>query len=214
VSDLPDECSAVVVDELALARAGAVAVLHARGVEVAGETHAAREAARLVTMEGVDLVVLGNAADLPTGDAARRLLALRPRPAVVALVAPVAEQLVAYLLALGVQGVVLRTGTTEELGAAVDAVRKGKQYVAPGLHGALRGALRPREPAGGEALLSSREREVLGLLAQGRSNREIAAALSVTLATVKSHLVHIYAKLDAGNRNEALGRALALGLLA
>ena len=54
---------------------------------------------------------------------------------------------------------------------------------------------------------------MLACLAQGRSNREIAAALSVTLATVKSHLVRIYAKLEAGNRNEALGRAVALGLL-
>jgi len=57
-------------------------------------------------------------------------------------------------------------------------------------------------------------REVLACLAQGRSNREIAAALSVTLATVKSHLVRIYTKLEASNRNEALGRALALGMLA
>ena len=62
-------------------------------------------------------------------------------------------------------------------------------------------------------LLSSREREVLACLAQGLSNREIAATLSVTLATVKSHLVRVYAKLEAGNRNEALGRAVALGLL-
>ena len=83
-----------------------------------------------------------------------------------------------------------------------------------GLHGALAGAVRPRplddQP---NELLSSREREVLACLAQGRSNREIAATLSVTLATVKSHLVRIYAKLEAGNRNEALGRAVALGLL-
>ena len=51
------------------------------------------------------------------------------------------------------------------------------------------------------------------LLAEGRTNREIAGDLSVTLATVKSHLVHIYAKLGAANRNEALGRAVSLGLL-
>ena len=54
---------------------------------------------------------------------------------------------------------------------------------------------------------------MLVLLAEGRTNREIAGQLSVTLATVKSHLVRIYAKLEANNRNEALGRAVALGLL-
>ncbi len=56
-------------------------------------------------------------------------------------------------------------------------------------------------------VLSSREREVLVLLAEGRTNREIAAELSVTLATVKSHLVRVYAKLEATNRNEAVGAA-------
>jgi LuxR family maltose regulon positive regulatory protein len=63
-------------------------------------------------------------------------------------------------------------------------------------------------------VLSSREREVLVLLAEGRTNREIATSLSVTVATVKSHLVRIYSKLEAANRNEALGRAVSLGLLA
>jgi len=72
--------------------------------------------------------------------------------------------------------------------------------------------VQPREPAVDHGL-SAREREVLALLAEGRSNREIASALSVTLATVKSHLVRIYAKLEAKNRNEALGKAVSLGLL-
>jgi ATP/maltotriose-dependent transcriptional regulator MalT len=61
--------------------------------------------------------------------------------------------------------------------------------------------------------LTVREREVLGLLASGCSNREIASTLFVSLPTVKTHLAHIYDKLDARNRNEALGRAMTLGLL-
>ena len=58
------------------------------------------------------------------------------------------------------------------------------------------------------------EETVETLLAGGATNREIAATLSVTLATVKSHLVHVYAKLEVRNRHEALSRAVALGLLA
>ena len=84
---------------------------------------------------------------------------------------------------------------------------------APARRARRRGAARRSFEDEPNELLSSREREVLACLAQGRSNREIAATLSVTLATVKSHLVRIYAKLEAGNRNEALGRAVALGLL-
>jgi ATP/maltotriose-dependent transcriptional regulator MalT len=64
-----------------------------------------------------------------------------------------------------------------------------------------------------ESSLTVREREVLALLAEGHSNREIASSLYVSLPTVKTHLAHIYAKLGAKNRNEALGRAVALGLL-
>ncbi len=62
-------------------------------------------------------------------------------------------------------------------------------------------------------MLTLREREVLAFLAAGRTNREIAGALSVSIATVKSHLVHIYDKLGAANRNEAIGRAVAAGIL-
>ena len=107
----------------------------------------------------------------------------------------------------------LRAGSAEDLAVVIGSARKGVQHVATALQSALadRGRLRVAPPA--DDLLSAREREVLACLAQGRSNREIAVALSVTLATVKSHLVRIYAKLEATNRNEALGRAVALGLL-
>ena len=95
----------------------------------------------------------------------------------------------------------------------VDAARKGDRTSSPALHGALSGAVAlPALDDRTAEVLTSREREVLVLLAEGRSNREIAAALSVTLATVKSHLVRIYAKLEASNRNEALARAVVLGL--
>ena len=211
MSEELDGRTAVVVDELALARAGIVSVLRAQGIDVVVETHAAKEAARVVAMEGCDLVVLGAAVDLPMGDAARRLAACRPRPAVVAMVPPATTD-VAYLLALGVEAVVLRSGSTDELTEAVAAAVKGAQHVAPALHGTLTGALRPRPVDGGP--LSSREREVLAYLADGLTNRQIAAAMVVSLATVKTHLVHVYAKLGASNRNEALGRALGLGLLA
>jgi DNA-binding NarL/FixJ family response regulator len=206
--------TALVVDELALVRSGIAAELRTRGIETAVQTRSGREAVSLATVEPVDLVVCGVPADLPVPDLMRRLVKLRPRPALVALLPPAHDDLVAYLLALGVQGIGLRSGEVDELGTVVDAALKGAQHVAPGLHGALTGSVRPRPLAdNANAVLSSREREVLVLLAEGRTNREIAAALSVTLATVKTHLVKIYAKLDASNRNEALGRAVALGLL-
>ena len=207
-----DEVTAVVVDELALARAGISSVLRTHGVEVVGETHAVRDALQFVTFDGCGLVVLGAPADLSLADGARRLRTMRERPAVVALVPPAPDHVVGYLVALGVLGIVPRTAGTDELTAAVEHALKGVQYVAPALHGALAGAVAPR-PAEASSPLSAREREVLVFLAEGRTNREIAAAMAVTLATVKTHLVHIYAKLGAANRNEALGKALGMGLL-
>ncbi len=204
----------LVLDELALVRAGIAGVCSERGLEVVAQTRSARDALSVATLERPDLIVAGAPADLPVADAVHRLARLRPMPAIVVLLPPAHEHVVGYLLALGARAVALRTADTDELAAALDAARKGVQYVAPALHGALTGAVKPPPLSERtDEVLSAREREVLVLLAEGRTNREIAADLSVTLATVKSHLVRIYAKLEANNRNEALGRAVSLGLL-
>ena len=205
---------AVVGDELELARLGVTAVLHAQGIEVVAETHSGRELASVAALEEPDLVVVGYPADLSTVDTVRRVLRVRPRPVVVALIATGQEDVVGMLVALGARGIALRSGSADELSDVFASVLKGEPCIVSSLHRALAGTveLPPLEDRVPE-LLSTREREVLACLAQGRSNREIAATLSVTLATVKSHLVRIYAKLGVTNRNECLGRAVSLGLL-
>jgi ATP/maltotriose-dependent transcriptional regulator MalT len=67
--------------------------------------------------------------------------------------------------------------------------------------------------ASADAVLTTRERDVLACLAQGRTNRQIATELFVGLETVKSHLSRLYAKLEARDRHDAVARALAAGLL-
>jgi DNA-binding NarL/FixJ family response regulator len=209
-----DPAAAVVADELGLVRAGITAVLEGRGIDVIAQTRSGREVVSVATVDRPDLVVVGAPADLDVVDVSRRLVRLRPHPDIIVLLPPAHEHVVRYLLALGIAGIALRTVDAEELGAVVDAARKGGPYVAASLHHALAGAVAlPALDERTADVLTGREREVLVLLAEGRNNREIAAALSVTLATVKSHLVRIYSKLEAGNRNEALGRAVALGLI-
>ena len=213
-SDPGARTSAIVADELGLVRAGITGVLEARGIEVVAQTRSGRELVRLTNVERPDLVVVGAPADLDVADVVRRLVRLCPHPEIVVLLPPAHEHTVRYLLALGAAGIALRTVDADELGVVVDAARKGGPHVVPALHRALSGAVAlPALDDRTVDVLTSREREVLVLLAEGRSNRDIAGALSVSLATVKSHLVRIYAKLEAGNRNEALGRAVALGLL-
>jgi len=205
---------AIVGDELELARLGVISVLYAQGIEVIAETHSGRELASVAAQEQPDLVVVGQPADLSVVDAVRRVLRVRPRPTVVALLSSGQEDVVGTLIALGARGIALRSGSADELSDVFASVLKGEAYIVPSLHPSLAGTVKlpPLDERTSE-LLSTREREVLACLAQGRTNREIAATLSVTLATVKSHLVHIYAKLGATNRNECLGRAVSLGLL-
>jgi DNA-binding NarL/FixJ family response regulator len=209
-----DTTTAVVTDELGLVRAGVVGVLGVRGIEVVGQTRSGRELVSLATVERPDLAVVGAPADLEAAEVVRRLVRLRPHPEIVVLVPPAQDHVVRYVLAMGATAVALRSVEADELGIVVDAVCRGERHVASGLHHALAGDLKlPALDERTADVLTTREREVLALLAAGRDNREISTALSVTLATTKSHLARIYAKLDAKNRNEAVARAVALGLL-
>ncbi len=213
LSGIRRDC-AIVADTLGLVRAGIATVLESRGVDIVAQTRSGRELVSMATVDRPDVVVVGVPADLEVSDVVRRLVRLRPHPAIVVLLPPAQDHVVRYLLGLGAAGIALRSVEAEELGDMVDTVRKGGRLVAPSLQGALTGAFSlPALDDRTLDVLSSREREVLVLLAEGRTNRDIANALSVTLATVKSHLVRVYAKLEARNRNEAVAKAVSLGLL-
>jgi DNA-binding NarL/FixJ family response regulator len=207
--------SAVVVDELALVRLGLTTVLQSVQVEVVAETPGGREAAELLGLHEPGLVVIGSPADMPVVEAVRRARAASEAVKIVALLGAGQVGVVAAIVSAGADGVALRGAVVDDLVEAVTEVGAGHRYVATTLSAGLLGQLESvAAPAADDELLTYREREVLALLASGSTNREIAAALSVTLATVKSHLVHVYAKLEVGNRQEALSRAVGLGLLA
>lgn len=202
---------AVVADEIALVRRGVAAVLEGIGVETVAETHAGRDAARLVAAEATDLVVIGTLADMTLADALRRVGQARPSPLAVVLVARRSDPVAGLIDAAA--GLLLRSARPDELAEAVQRVLKGERVVDPALASSLVGEVVIRDEDSGAPALTLREREILAFLAEGRSNREIAAEMYVTLATVKSHVAHVYAKLGASNRNEVLGRAVELGLL-
>src|SRR6476646_10069541 len=132
---------AVVGDELELARLGVTAVLHAQGIEVVAETHSGRELASVAALEQPDLVVVGQPADLSIVDTVRRVLQVRPRPVVVALVASGQEYVVGMLIASGARGIALRSGSADELSDVFASVLKGEPYVVASLHRALAGSV-------------------------------------------------------------------------
>jgi DNA-binding NarL/FixJ family response regulator len=211
-----DELQAIVADELELVRVGLTAALAPLGVGVCAECRSGREAAETSAFVLPDLVVVGALSDGSTLDGLRRLAVGPVRPRLVGLFPRAGDPEAGAAVALGVEGIGLRSSSFEALSTLFERVIKGEAVVLPelnrGLVGGLEGAVVDVEQPG-DSLLSAREREMLHFLAAGRSNREIADALSISLATVKSHLVRLYSKLEVGNRNEALSRAVALGVL-
>ena len=109
----------------------------------------------------------------------------------------------------GATGYLLKDTPRAELFRAVSAAHRGESVLSPAVAGRLMGEL--RSPAREE--LSRRELEVLGLIAQGCTNRETAARLFISEATVKTHLLHAYAKLGVRDRAAAVAAAYARGLL-
>ena len=109
----------------------------------------------------------------------------------------------------GATGYLLKDSSREELYAAIRATARGETVLAPSVAARLVG--RMRAPA--EEKLSSRELEVLQLVAKGASNKEIASSLHISQATVKSHLIHIFGKLGVSDRTAAVTVALQRGIL-
>lgn len=222
-----DERAAVVLDDVALVRLGIATVLRDLGLDVVLETYSPREALAFAAVQPFALAVVGSetaSMPAPNGDGGRagvveRLKALAEPPAVVALVGPGRDDDAVAFVRAGADALLPARVPPDELARAVTGALAGSATVAASLQWALHGAFAPaagapRPPGLLPAdALSAREQEVVALLAEGRTNREIAETLSVSLATVKTHLVRIYAKLGVRNRAGALHAAVGRGLL-
>lgn len=214
--------TAVAVDEWPLVRLGIIQALRIVGVSVVAEVGQGQDGVRAVESSGAGYLLLGSHRDQSLAETARRANALASPPKVLVLVDQIGREDLLALRAVGIDALLPRSVGAVELGAAIRKVAQGERVVAPALLSLLVGLLGPaagaedrqrgRASAGADPL-TRKELEVLARLAEGRSNREIADALYVTQATVKSHLAHIYVKLGVPGRQAAMARAVALGLL-
>lgn len=114
----------------------------------------------------------------------------------------------------GAKGYLLKDASREELFEAVRAVHRGESLIQPGVAARVldRFALLSHHAAAPDAL-SEREAGVLRLMAQGTANKEIAASLSISESTVKTHVANIFQKLEVTNRTEAVTKAMARGII-
>ena len=207
---------AVVVDPLPLYRAGAVAALASGGIPVLGEAAQLTEGIEMARRTRASVLLAGGAS---VAEATEAVNSLAECAVLVLMGQPSREELV-EMLGTGVAGFALRSLTPAELVSTVESVAggtPGAPKAAPPVFMPVLVAA-PKRPAGppapaGEPILTPKEQEILVYLARGASNKRMAEALYVTPATVKTHLAHVYAKLGARGRHEAVTRALALGLV-
>lgn len=196
----------VLVDDHPVVRAGVRALIESSDdLIVAGEASNAAEAVAVVERERPDVVLM----DLSLGDgvggieATARLRGLEHPPAVLVLTTYDSESDILRALDAGAGGYLLKDAPPEQLFAGIRSVAGGAPALAPSV-----AAMLMRRASSPEPRVTEREVEVLELLADGLGNRELARALFVSEATVKSHLSHIYAKLGVDTRAGAVAAAI------
>lgn len=211
--------AAIVIDQVELFRLGVERVLAGLDVPIAGSFSRAGDALWVVQSGVADILIVGRHADLKPEMTLKAAKKGNPSLKVVMLLQQADLPGVARLLTRGADGLLLSTAKADELRDAIVRVLDGERVVASALAVGTMGRVGPNvqmtpEAAFEKSGLTTKELEVLGELASGATYKEIAETMIVTQATVKTHLVHIYAKLGVKNRHEAVTRALALGLLA
>lgn len=209
----------VIVDDQTLVRQGIRGLLELVGIEVVGEADDGRAALEAIEAASPDVVLLD--LRMPRHDGLWALERLRERGIEVPVLVLTTfddDEVVIDALRAGARGYLLKDVTLDQLAHAVATLARGGTLIAPSITDRLLRAIRSRPHPGGGAApvaqeLTERELEVLRLVAEGYSNREIAESLFLAEGTVKNHVSAILVKLGARDRTNAVLRALHDGLL-
>ena len=186
------------------------------GIELVGTAADGEEAVALAGRHDPDVVLMDlNMPRVDGTEAIRRLAARGERPRCVALTTYADDASVLGALRAGARGYLTKDAGAEEIRAAVEAVARGEAALDPAIqHHVLAAVSAPADAGGAGEIpddLTRREVEVLQLIAEGLTNTEIAERLVVSAATVKSHVNHIFAKIGARDRAQAVVYAYSHG---
>ncbi|MGH8989235.1 MAG: response regulator transcription factor [Acidimicrobiales bacterium] len=221
MSTVDTEPRVLLVDDQELVRAGFRLILTSRGIEVVGEAADGDEAVAQARKLQPDVVLMDIRMPNMDGlEATRRILQEAPPCRVIILTTFDLDRYVYDALAAGASGFLLKDVTPEHLAAAVRLVITGDALLAPAITRRLVARYagehtnRPKIEGGKDlALLTPRELEVLTRLGRGLSNSELANALTLSEATVKTHVARIFTKLDLRDRSQAVIVAYEAGLV-
>ena len=202
----------LVCDDHAMFREGVKAVLSAQSdMEVIGEAADGKEAVEQAISLYPDVVLMDISMPVLKGfDAVRRIKKVRPDIKVLILTVYDDEDLVARCLDGGADGYVLKDSPPLQLVYAIQTAQRGQQFLSPKVLTAVvrQYISQPAQFKGGYELLSEREREVLVLLAEGQSLKDIATHLNLSVKTVDAHKYNLMRKLDLHDRSELIRYAI------
>ena len=191
----------VLCDDHTLVRAGIRALIEEiPDAVIVGEAENGREAVALAARHRPSLVVMDiEMRELNGIEATAQIVAADPAVRVLILSMHATEDFVTRALRAGAAGYIVKDSVPLELRMAIEAVARGQTYVSPRVSGALVAGLVQGRPAGSSSeldALTPRQREILQLIAEGRSTKEIAFALSLSVKTVETHRAALMQRLD------------------
>lgn len=208
----------LLADDHSIVRRGLRSLLEDAGVSVVAEAADGLEAIKLSEEHLPDVLILDVAMPRLNGiEVAARAQKLNRRPGVIMLSMHADESYIIRALAAGARGYLLKSATDEDLLPAVKAVAAGKPFFSPAVTGVLVEdyvrRLQMRGLTDSFHLLTDREKEVLQLLAEGRSNKEVATLLDLGLSTVETHRANLMQKLNLHNTAEIVLYAVRKGII-
>jgi DNA-binding NarL/FixJ family response regulator len=204
----------VVVDDHALFRAGLVNLLHQMSeLEIVGEAGDGEEALAIVQKTKPDVVLLD--VNMPVMDGVETVQALKKSEDCRILMLTISkhDKDLFGAITAGANGYLLKSAEPDELLHAIQQVAEGRSVLSPEVTGRVLQVVSSGKNINAESILSKREMEVLDCLAEGMTSAQIASDLFISENTVKTHVRHILEKLEAGNRAEAVSKAVQLGII-
>ena len=209
----------LLADDHGIVRRGLKSLLESQpGYTVIGEAADGLEALRLCGELSPDLLIIDISMPMMNGiEVAARVQKLDPPPGVIILSMHVDESYIMRALGAGARGYLVKDATDEDLIPAIRAVASGKPFFSPAVSAVLMEdyvrQLRARGLSDSYHLLTDREREILQLLAEGRSNKEVATLLDVGVSTVETHRANLMQKLNLHNTAEIVLYAVRKGII-
>jgi DNA-binding NarL/FixJ family response regulator len=194
----------LIADDHDVARGGIRALLENHpGWQVCGEAKDGRETVELVAKTKPNLILLDIGMPNLNGlEATRQILATAPEALILILTMHDTEQLVREVLRAGARGFLFKSDAGRDLITAVEALQQGRTFFTTRVSQLVLNGFLDRDQPGGESpernleLLTSREREVIQLLAEGKTSKEVAVALSLSVKTAETHRTNLMHKLD------------------